>query len=347
MFLKKPILYYNYEIVGFVDNDKEKWGTIFKQKKVYSPSDIGKLDFDKIIVCVVQADELMDQLLNELHIKRDKLLLLQEIEESLKNEIINKYQFSQDVEIKKILSSWRENSINIFGYYQCDKNILHQVHYDGNSPYIFFEDKRMYFQNEYQFCVQDNKTYVINILQEQGEHSPHLYVRNENEIPENGVIVDAGVCEGNFALRYIEKVKKAYLIESNPMWVKALRRTFEPYKDKVVICEKFLSRYDTERSIRLDSLVKEKIDFLKMDIEGAEIDALLGAKETLKNSDAKCAICSYHNKEDAEYIDFLLNSMGYDTSASEGYMFFIYDPNIVKTKDFRKGIIYGKKRKSD
>jgi predicted RNA methylase len=201
----------------------------------------------------------------------------------------------------------------------------------------------MYYPQSFSFVNCDGKQYVYNVLREQGEKSPHLYVRNNDEIKEDSVIVDAGVCEGNFALRYVDKAKKIYLIESDPQWIKALKMTFSDYQDKVVICNKFLTRYESESTTTLDELVQEDIDFLKMDIEGAEIDAILGGKNILRKSNARCAICSYHKKNDEENIRYLLETYGYQTSTSEGYMFFPYDENILDTMDFRRGVVYGAK----
>ena len=157
------------------------------------------------------------------------------------------------------------------------------------------------------------------------------------------VIVDAGTCEGNFALRYIEKAKKVYLIEPDPLWMQALQRTFQPYRNKVVFCSKFVGKQDSADTITIDSLVSERADFIKMDIEGAELDALAGAKRTLEDSHAKCAICSYHRWHDEKAIRKMLEGYGYTTSTSQGYMFFPYDENIMDTLDLRRGVVYGDK----
>lgn len=57
----------------------------------------------------------------------------------------------------------------------------------------------------------------------------------------------------------------------------------------------------------------EKIDFIKMDIEGSELDALHGAAETLKRYRPKLAIAIYHRPEDIYQIpDFLMSlNLGY------------------------------------
>ncbi len=56
----------------------------------------------------------------------------------------------------------------------------------------------------------------------------------------------------------------------------------------------------TTRSI--DSFIKEqgieRLDFLKMDIEGAEMDALTGAQRTIQRFTPKMAICVYHKSQD-------------------------------------------------
>lgn len=59
---------------------------------------------------------------------------------------------------------------------------------------------------------------------------------------------------------------------------------------------------------RLDDLIHEKVSFIKMDIEGAELNALKGAENIIKNYKPKLAICVYHEKEDIWEIPKLLLS---------------------------------------
>ncbi len=48
----------------------------------------------------------------------------------------------------------------------------------------------------------------------------------------------------------------------------------------------------------LDNIIKEKVDYIKLDIEGAEQDAIDGAKETILKYKPVLAICIYHKAED-------------------------------------------------
>ncbi len=49
----------------------------------------------------------------------------------------------------------------------------------------------------------------------------------------------------------------------------------------------------------IDNVVgDDKVTFIKMDVEGAELDSLKGAAKTIKMNAPKLAICIYHKTED-------------------------------------------------
>ena len=73
---------------------------------------------------------------------------------------------------------------------------------------------------------------------------------------------------------------------------------------------------DTYNSISLDEYFEKskltKIDYIKMDIEGYEIQALMGATNILKLHKPKLAICCYHKPEDLWEIPRLLRQINPD-----------------------------------
>lgn len=59
----------------------------------------------------------------------------------------------------------------------------------------------------------------------------------------------------------------------------------------------------------IDSIITEEITLLKMDVEGAELAALNGAKELIKKWKPKLAICVYHKFDDLWEIPFYIKSL--------------------------------------
>lgn len=68
------------------------------------------------------------------------------------------------------------------------------------------------------------------------------------------------------------------------------------------VCPDFTEDTIEVQGISIDTFVKKnkikKIDFIKMDIEGSELNALVGCTETCKKFNPKLAVCIYHKAED-------------------------------------------------
>jgi FkbM family methyltransferase len=66
---------------------------------------------------------------------------------------------------------------------------------------------------------------------------------------------------------------------------------------KIAIDDNFEGFQNTTTTINIDDFVArydiQKIDFIQMDIDGAEMEALHGARETLRRFTPKLAICVY------------------------------------------------------
>ncbi len=162
--------------------------------------------------------------------------------------------------------------------------------------------------------------------------NPHAYETKFLKLKTGDVVVDAGACEGFFTLYALQKkVKKVYAFEPFDLFKEGLTKTFEPeIKDnKVSIITKGLSdttgstrfsstqeyicasQFDEQgdefvETITMDDFIDtyncEKIDFIKMDIENAELKAIKGAKKTIKKFHPRLSIAVYHDYKNAEEI---------------------------------------------
>lgn len=160
----------------------------------------------------------------------------------------------------------------------------------------------------------------------------------KNHKIEDEVFVDAGAFDGQTSAMFVQwagKYKKIFALEPDPQNREKCKKTLEALDAEYEILPfgawdkpeqlSFVSglngashvgddrQEDTEKQIivqadKLDDLIHEKVSFIKMDIEGAEINALKGAEKTIKTYKPKLAICVYHKKEDIWEIPRLILS---------------------------------------
>lgn len=69
----KKVLYRNYEIIAFTDNNSALWHTEFNGVPILPPGEILKLQFDAIFIWYIFIDEIVKQLVEELHVSEDKI----------------------------------------------------------------------------------------------------------------------------------------------------------------------------------------------------------------------------------------------------------------------------------
>ena len=159
----------------------------------------------------------------------------------------------------------------------------------------------------------------------------HSYIRPEMAVNAEDIVVDAGGCEG-FYSRYALNMgaSKVIIFEPCKELAEGLKKTFEDEisTGRVLIIEKALGRRAHKNKLYIDpnmfcassmdenevnanALEQEimvtsldeilqsmgigHVDIIKMDIEGAEIDAVIGMRRTIKKCHPKMMIATYHS----------------------------------------------------
>lgn len=146
------------------------------------------------------------------------------------------------------------------------------------------------------------------------------------------VFVDCGCYDGYTTKTFIKnmerqrkKYKTVYAFELNPANYKICDEFFKKeHMQRIKLINAGVWNEDTEMAftselagshitggdgkgnrvnvVALDSVIKERITLLKMDIEGAELRALHGAQNLIKKYKPALAICVYHKSEDLTEI---------------------------------------------
>lgn len=163
------------------------------------------------------------------------------------------------------------------------------------------------------------------------------YALDEKCEPQKGdIVVSAGAYLGETSIWLADKVGasgQVYAFEPTNKFLKKLNENIRRNKlseiikvinnglwnentsilNTTVVPDLQFNTNDNINVISLDSFVDSnnipRIDFIKMDIEGAELKALMGAEKTIKKYKPKLAICVYHSPDDIVTIPKYLKSL--------------------------------------
>ncbi len=251
---------------------------------------------------------------------------------------------------KEVLHFLKHYGLSVFPYEFANKYNPTDIpiYFDSSHKLLYtpWEGGNLYYQNGSQKAKAQR--YFNSLRLEQDQLSPHRYLTKDFNVSENDVIADVGAAEGNFSLSVVSKARHIFLFEPEKNWIKALKATFEPWKEKITIIEKFVSDRTNAKSTTLDDFFNEHnydVTFIKADVEGAEESLIRGATKLMHHQkNLKIAICTYHQQEDAVLLESILKENGFSTKFSDGYMLYYYGrQNIVKPPYLRKAVLRASK----
>lgn len=154
-------------------------------------------------------------------------------------------------------------------------------------------------------------------------------------LSENEVFVDGGAYTGDTLLAFIRKAKnkysKCYAFEPEPGNAARLNALAgrQSFRDVSIVVKGLWNKAATLRfaaaegetgsaisetgsaSIEVDTIDDMAPDatFIKLDVEGAELEALKGAAKTIKRNRPKLAVCLYHNPGDLFELPLFIKSL--------------------------------------
>lgn len=354
-FLYKNHFYDECDVIAFTGSSVPQNSQIELNGKfvpIITLEEIQEYEVDHIVVAYNESDMIINTL-RSFYCCPEKIISYTSFINMVCVSKLAKHQIkANDPEIDECMENVKKRGIRVFNYSFAENYIDGsdiECRFDSSAGlyYVMFNGKRMYMKRSFD-SEKKIKEYVLGINLEQDPQSPHCYFNKAYNLSADSIVIDAGVAEGNFALSVIDKVSKIYLVECDEEWCEALEYTFKDYKDKVVIVKKFLSDKTQYDNICIDDICNdEKVDFIKLDIEGAEISALIGAEKTIERSEnITIAACSYHHHNDEIIIKSLLEYYGLSAEASDGYMLFIWEENnnFYLNPEFRRGLVWGSRK---
>lgn len=211
--------------------------------------------------------------------------------------------------------SYREIPSSKF-YYNREKLLWAlDVMADDESKEILIEYIRIFLENDSyrlgQLATEDKYWGTI-------DNKNSIYEHFEDEI-----LVNCGSFIGDTIYSYIDNgysFSKIYAFECDNMRIAALKSNIDllpkDMKDKIeIICELL---GDEKAETNFDNLFRQKkVTLINMDIEGAELEVLKGAKNIIKTQEPVLAISAYHKAEDIWTIP------EYIKSCSNNYSFYL------------------------
>lgn len=178
--------------------------------------------------------------------------------------------------------------------------------------------------------------YIIQM--KEGNYSDY-YDLDLLQCNENEVVVDLGAYIGDSALDYIkvyQKYKRIYCYEITKQTVDVLKKNLNGYpnieirnkgagasRDIMYISSSSISSDHSDNTVSkectegsssieivsIDEDISEPVTLIKMDIEGAEQQALAGCKRHIQEERPKLLICVYHNNEDIWKIPRMITEL--------------------------------------
>ncbi|WP_228126521.1 FkbM family methyltransferase [Candidatus Marinarcus aquaticus] len=316
-------------LVGFdYINEKEKR---LVERFLYSSEEkkyiLGINKYTKSIAKEVAIDGIIDDFTRVQSSRKKEIL---QIEDVPKDALILSTASGSPLEIKKSLDALGYENFNYLSLYKYgtlqlpdpmfmadfkEDFLNNKAEYEKSYHLLFDEESKRIFEKVLNFKI----TYDFRFMQGfTNNHEAQYFDKDIIPNIKNIRFVDGGAYVGDTLQEIIKNYpdyEKIYCIEPNNLHINIAKREFGELKniefincglsDTTTTVEQFQEaqnncdhNYQALQTDTLDNLIKDRVDYIKLDIEGAEQAALKGAKQTILKSHPILAVCIYHQAQD-------------------------------------------------
>lgn len=232
---------------------------------------------------------------------------------------------------KEKLNSLNIKNIDYFAFYKYSGLDIEKPPFISDFKNDFLQNKNKYKQiysllqdktskEIFQDIINFKITYDLKFMKRFNNKTKLQYFEEDFfKVPPGCIFVDGGGYVGDTSLNFIEKYPdynkiylfepiktnmeqaKTNLIEEN---VEFLELGLSDFSGKAAFnSDESSSKISEEGNMELnidyiDNIFKKKVDFIKLDIEGSELNAIDGASKLIARSKPILAICIYHKASD-------------------------------------------------
>lgn len=339
------------EIVCIVDNNVND--TYYEGIKVNSINALKDYEYDEVWVCTSYHKEIFKQLI-DIGISKEIIFYMEPVVPVLEYRLREKMKenvkdiYPSDVletEIEEIKDYLETHHLRMYCSALYDEYLYKEseIFWDDekNLFYGIYKEKKIYLAKRFN-TEEKARAYFNAVTMEQDKRSPHSYSNYEIS-NKKGRFVDIGAAEGIFGLEIIDMAEHLYMVEVEEQWIYALECTYEQYKDKVTIISALVGEGKGNTKTIDELFANKEITYIKMDIEGMELQALKGAEKVINSSKLQLAVCTYHNKEDNIEISHWLNKRKYKITHSHGLVLCQGDWELERDDvGFRRALLFAK-----
>lgn len=302
----------NIEIKGILDSNEQKWGTLVYGK--YICRSLDDVEVCNNTVILVTSSKGYREIF-ESHSKYRNIL------------------FNPGFSMASKISYIKEN------LYECSLEKCKQIREKVSAVFDLLENeesKRTYFQ----VCKSMFLSKLGETLYEEAyTELPEYFFDEFMKSKVCDKFIDCGAFDGDTFELYYEYMNgmfdKAYLFEMDEdmynILVSNIENKFGNIKEKIkcinagvsdenstaltsIVSENGMWKIDNAgykhaTLVTLDEAVKEEVNFIKMDIEGAELSAIIGAKNIIAKQKPNLAVCIYHKPNDLWEIPMMIKEL--------------------------------------